>query len=620
MISKMNPQSIVTAILILLINISVFSQALPDSIVYHNTDFDVGQTFYTGYFTSFGHVTSNSFIEDKDDGFLHLAYTDNYELYYFKSTDEGLTWIKEQIMTGHEGDIRFATIAVDHNGKVFIAFTIHSLYNYANPTGITFGTEFYYDLYCVNNLSGSWVVEQIGLHDIGNFGPIVENIFVDHNNNVHVVANRYGWGSVGGEAWEWIRSSTTNTWGTRATIVQFNDAGIDRFIGDKYLVLSDTSGNTTIIAGRIKPDSPKLFYVRNTGSGWETPVELSDNIAVAWNRYDAVIDPNYNSYIAFLYNNLAGLPELKVSTNFQTPVTANIPLAPTDTLNYFTLHCDGYGNFTMMLWIKNKNVHVSFSEDMIDWTTPIEFPNDLKNYFSGLMVRTDTRQGYFTTKARQITAVAGQRGAVPYGPDTLKYSDITYYTRPTTPSLLYPGNGVVIDTPSVEFAWSESHPLVDNYWFEIADNQQFNNSFIDSSLTQENYTYNNILPLNNYYWRVKAKNYLGWGDFSDVNTFSTLFVPVEFEGNIVKDFTLEQNYPNPFNPETKISFSIPERSFVELNVYNILGIKIASVVSEELPAGNYSVNFDGANHPSGIYIYKITAGKFTSTRKMTLIK
>lgn len=86
-------------------------------------------------------------------------------------------------------------------------------------------------------------------------------------------------------------------------------------------------------------------------------------------------------------------------------------------------------------------------------------------------------------------------------------------------------------------------------------------------------------------------------------------------------FFLNQNYPNPFNPETIIDFSIPEDSRVSLTVYDMLGRKVSSLLDgENRKAGNYSVKFNGADIPSGIYFYKITAGSFTQTKKMILIK
>lgn len=89
---------------------------------------------------------------------------------------------------------------------------------------------------------------------------------------------------------------------------------------------------------------------------------------------------------------------------------------------------------------------------------------------------------------------------------------------------------------------------------------------------------------------------------------------------IPNQYSLNQNYPNPFNPNTKISFAIPEKNFVSLKIYDMLGKEIASLVNEELAAGNYNYDFYASGLSSGIYYYTIKSGNFSQTKKMTLIK
>jgi hypothetical protein len=87
-----------------------------------------------------------------------------------------------------------------------------------------------------------------------------------------------------------------------------------------------------------------------------------------------------------------------------------------------------------------------------------------------------------------------------------------------------------------------------------------------------------------------------------------------------QEYNLSQNYPNPFNPTTNIEYSIPEQSFVELKVYDILGNKVAELVNEFQSAGTYRADFSGEGLASGLYIARIKAGNFTQSIKMSLLK
>ena len=86
------------------------------------------------------------------------------------------------------------------------------------------------------------------------------------------------------------------------------------------------------------------------------------------------------------------------------------------------------------------------------------------------------------------------------------------------------------------------------------------------------------------------------------------------------DFILSQNYPNPFNPSTVISYQLPVSSDVTINVYDILGNEIATLVDEYKPAGRYEAEFNASSLPSGVYFYQLKTSEFVQTRKMILMK
>ncbi|MBL8006913.1 MAG: T9SS type A sorting domain-containing protein, partial [Ignavibacteria bacterium] len=113
----------------------------------------------------------------------------------------------------------------------------------------------------------------------------------------------------------------------------------------------------------------------------------------------------------------------------------------------------------------------------------------------------------------------------------------------------------------------------------------------------------------------------GWvtgsnGTILKTTTGGNEYLPSE----IPSGYSLNQNYPNPFNPVTNLEFGIPDLGFVTLKIYDILGKEIKTLINENLNPGKYEIVFNGSGLPSGVYFYKLTAGDFTDTKRMMLIK
>ena len=103
--------------------------------------------------------------------------------------------------------------------------------------------------------------------------------------------------------------------------------------------------------------------------------------------------------------------------------------------------------------------------------------------------------------------------------------------------------------------------------------------------------------------------------------FQDVVVNVEDEENIIPvTFKLEQNYPNPFNPSTIIKFAVPERNRVLIKIYDLLGAEVLTLINEDLDAGWYERTFDAGSLSTGVYIYRMQAGSYVSTKKMLMVK
>jgi len=128
---------------------------------------------------------------------------------------------------------------------------------------------------------------------------------------------------------------------------------------------------------------------------------------------------------------------------------------------------------------------------------------------------------------------------------------------------------------------------------------------------QEYFYLDNTVETGFYVYRLKQIDFGGQFEYSD---------EIEVEVNGPLTFGLEQNYPNPFNPSTNIKYSVPENGFVNLSVYNLVGEEVSVLVSGQVNAGFYEIEFDATTLPSGIYFFRLQAGSFIEIKKMVLMK
>jgi photosystem II stability/assembly factor-like uncharacterized protein len=174
----------------------------------------------------------------------------------------------------------------------------------------------------------------------------------------------------------------------------------------------------------------------------------------------------------------------------------------------------------------------------------------------------------------------------------------------------------------IELYWSTATET-NNMIFEI-ERRKENSDFVligfveGNGTTTERQEYSYIdrnVTTGKYFYRLKQVDFNGTSEYS--NEIEVDAAPVAI--------SLEQNYPNPFNPSTTIRYSIPNSELVTLKIYDVLGNKVATLVSEEKPAGSYEVEFSShsgfvRNLSSGIYFYTLQAGSYTQTKKLILMK
>lgn len=127
----------------------------------------------------------------------------------------------------------------------------------------------------------------------------------------------------------------------------------------------------------------------------------------------------------------------------------------------------------------------------------------------------------------------------------------------------------------------------------------------------QSYSFTDKAELGKYKYRLKQLDFDGHYEYSK---------EIEAEVLASLEFSLVQNYPNPFNPTTKIKFSIPKPSKVEMRIFDILGNVIETLVYKEMQAGRYEVEFNATAIPSGVYFYQLRAGSFVDMKKMILVK
>ncbi len=167
----------------------------------------------------------------------------------------------------------------------------------------------------------------------------------------------------------------------------------------------------------------------------------------------------------------------------------------------------------------------------------------------------------------------------------------------------------------VGLAWQDGHPGHD-LTFNIYRKDGIGSFSFHDSTSVFAYTDSSVDVGSQYFYYLTAV-LDGWESLSSdtVGVLVEAIVAISGETALPQKFSLGQNYPNPFNPVTKINYQLPIPNFVELSIYNLLGQRVATIVSKVQLPGHYQVQWDAAGFPSGIYYYRLQAGDFVQTSK-----
>ena len=196
----------------------------------------------------------------------------------------------------------------------------------------------------------------------------------------------------------------------------------------------------------------------------------------------------------------------------------------------------------------------------------------------------------------------------------------TLIELPDIPAIITPQNDNLVDVKENRFVWTRSDRAT-TYHFQLGVDDNFDAPLIDSTdVVNQKIEDISLAESTTFYWRVRAKNRAGFSEWTQAQEFRTSIVTSLETETLPKNYSMDQNYPNPFNPSTTIRYAIPSTSKVTIEVYNMIGQRVVTLIDKRQEAGFHTVNFDASALSSGMYIYRISAGNFNDVKKLTLIK
>ena len=368
-----------------------------------------------------------------------------------------------------------------------------------------------------------------------------------------------------------------------------NDVDVD---GDQLLIQSidttGTVGEVTINQGNVTltytpiPNyfgTDSLLYIITDGH-----VGGTDTAAV-------VVTVSLINDLPLAANDSLSTPEDSSLTILVRDILANDTDVETDTLLLQSIITTGTSGFVM----------IDAGDTSITYTPADDFNGD--DSFSYTISDED---GGTDTATVKITVTPVQDAPLPF-------------------ELISPIEAAEVGSTLVTFNWHASidpdlDEVIYNFYLSGADRDTAVYDIPDTVLVFDGNTF--IKESTVYTWGVKVTDGTDTTSCVADGQFETadVIVGIDDQDQIPDVYALSQNYPNPFNPSTIIEYDLPEESFVNLTIYNLLGEQVAILVNDRMNAGRYEVKFIANNVPSGVYFYQIQSGNFMDTKKMLLVR
>jgi hypothetical protein len=385
---------------------------------------------------------------------------------------------------------------------------------------------------------------------------------------------------------------------------------------------SDIGKTATVLT--IIPDFSPIPRTYGSTSYWDyirfTPQPLNVNFETFGNSWNWIVFDSAKEVFDVVANpSIGGLNATDSCAMLQiTDVTAD-PWAGVFAIDFPDMVFDANNCIVKILVYKDhiSNVGVKIEPAR---STDYNIPNTVINQWEEIVF---DYSAYIGSNANTLVVIPDFSDGPPRTYTSTSYFDEIRFTAQALPVELTSFTGAYVGN-DVQLNWSTATEL-NNRGFEIqrsANGSQFATvAFVEGHGTtteQQKYSFvdNTVNTRTNYAYRLKQVDFNGNYEYSSVvNVGSTL--PAQF--------ILEQNYPNPFNPSTRISFAVPVKSNVTLEVYNLIGERLMTLMQGEVEAGTETVTFNANGLSSGIYLVKMNAigengTEFTSSKKMTLLK